>query len=173
MIHARSQTHNSSPSRNASAISNRVGSAERLRPRRGVLSKLGLQALADLLGARQVQAQQIAAIIRHTVILTHVEMTDSAGCWPAERDLAAVWLRLPPGRAGGAVEQLTVGCAERGVQAADLVVVLFLECCELGAESRTTLLGAGPSVATGHAWRRCGLLLGAQMLDPGLSVGEL
>ena len=61
-----------------------------------------------------------------------------------------------------------MGRAERGVEGAELVVVLLFECRELGAEGPDDVAGGWPVCGDGSMpGRRCGLLLAAEMLDPG------
>ncbi len=96
VIHARSQTHSSPPSRKASVISSRVGSASAFARDAAFARELGSQTVADRLRAGQVKAQQIAPIIGHTVRLTHVEMRGGEET-PFLRRLdrkSLVWLNL-------------------------------------------------------------------------------
>jgi hypothetical protein len=65
-----------------------------------------------------------------------------------------------------------VGRAERRVEDRKLVVVLLLECRELGAERANNVAGGRPVHGDGTMPGRCGLLLGAEMLDAGSKRGR-
>jgi hypothetical protein len=53
---------------------------KRLRPRSCVFGKAGLQPLSDLLRTRQVETEQLATILSHTVSLTHIAVSAHLGC---------------------------------------------------------------------------------------------